>query len=281
MQIPVPGPSDLAGFKAFGQWMDESLAAFGWTRAADTGQVDWSTLATLPATLAAAANFIYLAADALAATHPIAVRVRLHYSSGLNVSVDVGRGTTGAGALAQVIYSLTGVSGAATTKWANCLASGDASSFVIGMEWASGAAAANTGAALILDRSRDLSGQATDEYVFCALIGTAASNYGGNVVVFKDNSIGPVCVTQGAHLACAYVAPNNGTAAYGGTSPISPIFPLTGRLGNPTIRAIAANHVDYATGVSLTVNLYGTSRTFRALFAALATNSGRLCVAWE
>jgi hypothetical protein len=97
-------PAYLSGdadFRTWGKGVSDAIAATGLVKSADTGQIDWTTVAR-PAANGVAGYEIWKFTDAMQATLP--VFIKLEYGTGAaadrpQVAVTVGTGTNGAGAI--------------------------------------------------------------------------------------------------------------------------------------------------------------------------------------
>ena len=99
-----------AGFQAWGSELATAIQAVGFTKTSDTGQINWSTVATPTANNTVAGYEIYQFTDSLQSTSPIFFKVE--YGSGPNhvaaasgypmVWITVGKATDGAGNLMGV-----------------------------------------------------------------------------------------------------------------------------------------------------------------------------------
>jgi hypothetical protein len=97
-------PAYLSGdadFRTWGKGVSDAIAATGLVKSADTGQIDWTTVAR-PAANGVAGYEIWKFTDAMQATLP--VFIKLEYGVGAaadrpQVAVTVGTGTNGAGAI--------------------------------------------------------------------------------------------------------------------------------------------------------------------------------------
>lgn len=95
----------FATFAAWGRLVGQQLVAAGLVKTADTGQIDWDTVATMPGIGVIAGFEIYRFNDALQATKPIFIRVRYGTSSGSAstpaLHVSVWGASNGAGTMSQ------------------------------------------------------------------------------------------------------------------------------------------------------------------------------------
>lgn len=109
-------------FRSWGKAFTDALDAAGFTRAADTGQVNWATVTAPLASNTVAGYAIYYLNDSLHATAPVYVRFEFgtgFFSGGVaypRVNVIVGKSTNGAGVLAGILLPSTSISGTITAS---------------------------------------------------------------------------------------------------------------------------------------------------------------------
>lgn len=113
-----------ADFQAFGSFIADAFQAGGFERTADTGQINWSSVAYPGVNDTVAGYELRGFTDALQATAPIYVKLNWRRGSAANwidVGISVGTGTDGTGGLTgvrmtEVFFSLTQLS-AAFPNW--------------------------------------------------------------------------------------------------------------------------------------------------------------------
>lgn len=253
--------SSLANFKNWAQAISNAFAAFGWTQTADTGQVNWASIASVPSS-----TYVYeiwKAADSLASSMPIYIKIEYGFSATqVGVRVTVGTASNGSGTITGAVA--TGFSAQLITNNANfntnqgattfpCYFSGTNGGFRMLM-WINGAA---TPFLFAIERSKDATGANTADYftiVWCSsAIRQQTITSALTVTTFETQVIG-----------CTGSA-NNGTGAFGGTVAAFPIFPLIGKLGNPMLSVMAVIASDVADAATVTVaSLYGSTHTYIA-----------------
>jgi hypothetical protein len=90
-----------ADFRTWGKGLSDAIAATGLVKAADTGQIDWTTVAR-PGASAYAGYEIWRFTDALQATLPVFIKLEYGVGSAVDrpsLAVTVGAGTNGAGSI--------------------------------------------------------------------------------------------------------------------------------------------------------------------------------------
>lgn len=115
-----PGPGAAQTITTFKQWAEalhNALLAIGMVQTADTGQINFASIVTLPTADTNAGYGIYELNDSLSGTHPIYLKV--NYSVGQSSTAEpgfqFGTGTNGAGTLTGVFGSQRSVYNAGTT----------------------------------------------------------------------------------------------------------------------------------------------------------------------
>lgn len=255
--------SSLANFKSWAQAISNAFSAFGWTQTTDTGQVNWGTIASVPSS-----TFVYevwKAADALASTMPIFVKVQYGFSStSPRFQITVGTGSDGAGNItSQVISSAPwAASGNLTNQGAStfpCYFSGSAGEFRALM-WSVSTSTPNITAFFTIERSKDGSGNNTASYVTVTAAGSGASSISNQQTVTasaaanRETGIVALAGTNGSNTGAAL-----------GTVAALPVFPLLGLVGNPMLGLMVAFASDVAANSTCTVaSMYGSTHTYIA-----------------
>lgn len=268
----VQDNSSLANFKNWAQAISNAFSGFGWTQTADTGQVNWGSIASVPAS-----TYVYeiwKAADALASSMPIYVKVEYGFSStSPRIRMTVGTGSNGTGTInGQVCDNTpwqidsTGVTNQGATTFP-CYFSGSAGEFRM-MMWAQNTPNTSTSVTqtffFAIERAKDASGNDAVGYitVFHADNGATASNAANNGQQtlnttakgkFDGGIIGMALTTSS----------NSGTA--NGTTAAFPVFPIFGLIENPCLGLMTCADADVTDQSSCTVaNMYGSTHTYKA-----------------
>jgi len=257
-------PSDnstLANFKSWAMAISSAFGALGWLQTSDTGQVNWSSIGSVPSN-----NYVYevwKANDAQAATLPIFLRIEYGYSSSApRCRVYAGTGSNGSGTLTGGL--LTGAPWEVTYEGSNhggagypCFFSGDAGEFRFYL-WQG--LTSNSSCVLAVERSKDSSGNKTTEYftVLCA------NAYTGTANTFQQTIVSPSLVGNRENgVVCLSLTSGSGTGLWNGTVAALPVFPILGKVGNPMLGMMAAVASDTLDGALVSVvSLYGASHNF-------------------
>lgn len=243
-----------ANFRLWGKWISDQLAAWGWTKTSDSGQINWATVTAPVGTSAVQGYEVWSLGDALQATAP--VKVKIEYGSGSNVNwpstwVTIGSTSDGAGNItgpqtarkqvANNSHSTTGVPSHAAggTSWAT---------FCI---WDT----STSGWTFVMERTKDASG--------------ADTAYGFNVALVEANAgifwqqtyvIGVSPMPAEASIAC--LLPSSGTLTKGGVVQLSAVFPIDGNWLNPFLTALCGFAANLTASTTVSFNMYGASHTY-------------------
>jgi hypothetical protein len=278
----APNATSDATFRAWGKALSDALEAMGFTKTADTGQIDWATAAT-PGAAAYAGYEIRQFTDALQATVPIIVRI--DYGAGATATyprlqITVGRASSGAGVL-------VGITSLAMVLTMNYNATASDCYVSCGVGYVSAALHASSGTTSIptmfyLARPRDANGTVNSKGV--NIVGQAGA-------VFNQQwlpAVGSPVPGSLAMTAPFCAGPKAGTGSYGTTLGVFPIFTYMGYAGHPDGIGIAAFCTDVgAGGQVVSVSMFGVSHDF---ITGGTTNTGyingnttvsTLLVRWE
>lgn len=272
--------STLANFKQWAQVISNAFTTFGWVQSADTGQVNWSSIASVPA-LNAYVYEIWKPNDGLTTFY-----LKVEYGTGAGsgntnprIRLSVGTSTNGAGALSGLTLGTFVISSdpnvTSTSTQFNCYLSGDAGRFMCAM-WVNDTT--NAGPQYFaVERSKNSSGSDTSMHVTLILI---AHNGGSQAVAFQTLVFGvgtttacnPTSSLNGGYLIAlknqnfAYAA--GSTDSFSGNIPFSPVFPDVGYFDNPLLGtgvACIGDVTDQTTYSISGANMpYGVSHTYMA-----------------
>jgi hypothetical protein len=258
--------STLANFKDWAQSVNLALTAFGWTQSADTGQVNWGSIASVPASNA----YVYEIWQPGDGKTTFFVRIDYGNNGGTTPAIKIQAGTTtnGAGTLTGFTTtqcSLTTSGNSGTTPY-NCLFCGDSGSFSV-MLWRDVTSSGN--AFFGVDRSRDASGATTAAYftLFAAKSSAHNNGYLQQSIVF---GVGAAPLTApGSGAVCfnsiqpgSYVTFSQNASVFNGNIALSPVFPMIGYFDNPTLTVVHVSQSDFSELAVLTTTMLGASHSF-------------------
>jgi len=194
----VGNPADDATFRVWGKFLSDSMQSAGWTKTADTGQVDWSSVAR-PSTINTVAG--YEIRKSPTKTGFTDFYLKIEYGAGGNVAYTsiwftIGTASNGSGTLTGTVS--TRYQRAASTVTGACedLVSGGED--WLALIWSASTAAPSTAPGMIVfDRFTDADGNYLTD-------GITAASYTNNAVTgFSMNSSSVFAAT--IDLPCGYM----------------------------------------------------------------------------
>ncbi len=264
-----------AEFRAWGSALSTALAAVGLVKTADTGQIDWTTVAKPTATNTAAGYEVWRFADTLQSTAPIFIKIE--YGTGSTAAypqiwVTVGQSSNGSGTIGSVMAdraALASLINSATT-YPCYVSSGDGSMLAIVM-WAGGTALAPV---IVIDRSRDSTGAPSADGIIATSTQTAgvlstSSAIGTYTRGMRAASYSTLATTVG--LIPVSVPQTIGGVALGGggtlaVGSVGPVFPWTAWVpATPPWQVLAALSWTDDPGGVFTARVLGRDRTYRSI----------------
>lgn len=249
--------ASITNFKLWAQTISNAFAAFGWVQSADTGQVNWSTISTVPANTTTIFE-IWQMGDALQATNPVFLKVYYgSQSSGPMISIQAGSGSTGAG----VLTNTTGQTllGTAATPNPDVLWECDLSGSTNRMQfcmWRGSTSAVF----LSIERSHDVDGNDTASYYTLLLGGNEQPN--GLQQTIMPPATGGVLTAEIDGLT---FQTNDSTAAFATSTAAVPFFPMVGKVDNPLMGGLCVKKGDFADGSQFTASIYGGNHNYMCI----------------
>lgn len=273
--------STAANFRLWGGGISAALTTLGFTKTADTGQIDWTTVAAPVAVNTSQGYEIRQFTDSLQATRPIVFKIE--YGSASTVATPqmwatVGTASNGSGTITSTAGYGTTVSARSTvfasatsiTAFTGAVYLGNTDGSALGLlAWPSGNGGGTTtwaGGLLWIERFRDPNGTANSEgFCFCF---SSATNSNSSL------TWGQFLFTAGytQQAATGYViaptwpaATNLSTQSIGTTLYPLPVF--TGwnpKLQGPSQLVVALRINDLTANTQFAMTHYGVSRTFVA-----------------
>ena len=262
-----PSNSSNAYFRDWGKKLSDAMTAVGFTKTADTGQIDWTTVLAPGAASTIMGYEIREFSDALQATNPVIVKIEYGSGSATNnvaINVTVGRVSDGAGTLVGDVSATFAIkcSNTSTTAY-DCYVSG--ASDRIGFAMFSHATYLLS---LYIERTKSSAGANTSDGV--NIVGTVAnSNY---QQYFAKKGLGNPLTVATPGICC--LVPYSGTAVNGSDIGLFPIFPLIGYADNPDLGACVYFTADIAAATSISLTILGSSHTYITVAGAIGTING-------
>lgn len=262
--------STLANFKAWAQMISSFFTTAGWTQSTDAGQVNWSTIASVPASNAYVYE-IWQPNDGLTTFYLKVEYGNVGTTSQPSIRLTLSSTTNGAGTATGFIVGpyntqTNGVTNNATTQF-ECDMSGAAGRIGF-MLWRNGTSG-NQQQLFAVERSVNSSGAYTSSYVSLWTCGSCSSNnnFASGSLVFGVGSIGYPNNTAGATGGwfSRVAQHSNGagnSAAFNGSIPFDTAAPCIGYFDYACTMVGCGAFSDFADGVTFTVTLYGNTRTY-------------------
>lgn len=285
-QFLVCDSSTLTNFKAWAQAISSFFSTAGWLQSSDTGQVNWSTISAVPGSGA----FVYEIWQPNDGLTNFYVKVEYGNFSGTNcpsLRFTLSTTTNGAGTPTGIVSTVQNTNSNAftapsTTTQYECDFSG-AAGRIGAIMWRNGINGCQQ--LFAIERSINASGTYTSSYV-TIVVGGVANTSASNSQTFNQQSLvfgvgaGPTATTrayngyQGPTL-CVRSAIFDGmsTTAFNGSIPFDTVSPVVGYFDYPMTMVGAAYGPDFVEGITFSVTLYGSTRTY------MPTKSGPM--AWQ
>jgi hypothetical protein len=278
--------STVANFKDWGQAVNTALTAFGWTQTADTGQVNWTTISSVPTS----GNYVTELWQPGDGGTPFYIRIDYGNNAGNQPAMRFqgGTSTTGTGALSGFTTTLIQMASAVNTGSTlyNCLFSGDSSSFNI-MMWRD-ASAANF--VLSVDRARTSAGATTNAYF--SILSFRATNVSGAAGTCQSVVFGIGVAPQLSSLATGSLptlatgtswAGVNQSMFFNGNYGFIPVFPYVGYFDVPSLALGQLDQLDFSELSVLSLTILGSVHTYIVSKLSNFSFSNNFCLAmrWE
>lgn len=267
-------------FRAWGSAISAAIAALGFVQTADTGQINWATVAHPVAGSTAAGYEIWRFNDALQSSAPIFFK--LEYGTGNGVPVPamwytVGTGSDGAGTITGT--ALVGVTGVLSARLQSssasavltpafvgpCYAAGDGSALML-MLWPG--VANGLWSILLIERTRDWTGAATaDGWIAVNLFTPTSTARCWYASYLAGALVNPNAVANSLWLGNGAGAQAPSVRTCNVNNQVWPYPVPTGMLRNPGpsqyLQFVCA--ADLAKGSTFALSHYGTSRNWYAV----------------
>jgi hypothetical protein len=272
-QLPAFFNTD-ADFRTWCQGIAAALVACGLVKTGDTGQIDNTTVAKPAAINTAQGYEIYRFADTLQATRP--VYIKIEYGSGGAASrpglwVTTGTGTTGAGTLTGQVGTRTQIratsdktAGATLPVYASGAQSSTDSRIVVALNQDLATPNVNYGFGFVIERLPDSSGTPTGDGIW-----TYYWTPPGSSTCFSQVIPTPSGAVPSGGIVPPIIAAETagGNSAFGGDVAMQPPIVSLGKAYVLT-GVLTYNNPDLGAGASVTVSLYGATRTYMPLGGA-------------
>lgn len=258
--------SSDANFRSWGSAISAAIAAMGWTQSGDTGQVNWTTV-----TAPAAGSFVYEIWQP--ADGGTTFYFKIEYGSnsstpkGPRMRVSIGTTTNGSGTLTGIVTSLsepTATTGAGQgSSIFDCYFSGDTDRLSM-ILWRSLGATGCTTLFFGVERTKNTDGTNSTDGVTLLWGCDTTINTGHQTLVFGVAAAGIVGGASNRGFAVISEANLGSDLAFNNNVPMSPVFPLYGKWGNPMTTFGVVPGGDVGEGCLFATSLYGATRTYVA-----------------
>lgn len=248
----VSDNSTDANFIAWSKAISDAFIAFGWTRTADTGQINWGTV-TRPVSGNVAQGYeVFAFNDTLQATAPYFLKIE--YGSGGAVNnpglwLTLGTGTNGAGSLSGTVTARLQVAAPSNVNATHvCKFAGDNSRFVCAL-WPEYNSASNH-IAFGIERTHNADG---DDTATAAVLFAATAS-------IKNIMVCPNAGTGGAPTAetsFGTLTPISASSVRGTNFGLFYIYPFLGPALNPIRNAAVYFNAEITANMEISGSLYG------------------------
>lgn len=267
-------------FREQGKRLSDALAALGWVKTADTGQVDWATVLRPTTTTDYTRYEIWRMNDLLQATAPIFLKIEYAAAgttttpstAGPKYRFSVGTGSNGAGALTGLVSPLREV-----TAYSNMGTDNDLTRHYFG-----GAANRLACGLLVFDTTVDMNIVYSGMFFGVERFKNADGTDNANGFVFWARSY------SATHFQVMYTSintafyetqipvmtPTFNSSSIGNDVAVYPVYPLTPKMDNPLLGAMAYIHPDISREWAVSVQMYGAPHTYLTS-GPYPTNFGR------
>jgi hypothetical protein len=247
-----------AEFRTWGSAVSAQLAAVSLIKAADTGQIDWATVARPTAANGVAGYEIWRFNDSLQATKP--VFLKLEYGTGISSATSTGMwltvatGTNGAGTLTGQVgtrYQAAAYNAQTTTSYFYVSGAADRIHLVM---WPSAVSYCH---GFSVERTKDAAGADDSSGILTSMWKAASTSQ-----AFQEQMIpftGAIPAVEASPFA--FSAPGT-TAVVGADVGVFPHFGWYGRIINPRLGLLSYMATDIQALVPITVNMYGAAHTY-------------------
>ena len=264
----APNLTNDAEFRALGKMMSDGFAAVGLVKTADTGQINWTTVAK-PASNVSAGYEIWRFVDTAQATQPLFFKFEWGIGSGAtspNWWITVGTGSDGAGGITGIRLTRSTIGrGTSSTLFGDTFIAAGDGYFVMNAFAAPATAGVHCFVGIERLRNADGSVDTTPATagLTCFLTGTSYALYNSYLY---DNSMFDTPGSSETPWPALTPWTLSGTvsANYKGQIYAAPLYPMVGPVARAPMRsAILVGTGDVSAGQLFSITLYGSTHQFR------------------
>lgn len=250
-----------AEFRTWGKFFSDSLEAAGWTKTADTGQINWTTV-TKPVGTNTAAGYEVRKSPTLGGSQDLYVKLEFGTAGGAtNVALwhTLGTGSNGAGTLTGVVTTRTQVPSSNLANAAEDLVSATGNYFAL--ETVHTGAATSNAILLVVERLTDADGA----YLTDGWIVTSCGINNGYTQSLKSTGV----FTGVAQVGLGYIPPSY--AGSGGVVMVGTAMPNTSGAAYPMLALLWAPIAHAGSGVTHSIAIFPglAARTYRGSYLSL------------
>lgn len=265
--------ADDATFRTWGSGIAAQLTAVGLVQAADTGQINWTTVAR-PGAINTTAGFeIWRFNDSLQATKPVFIKLEYGVAGALDrprVAVSVSTATNGTGTLTGQVSSVRTIGPTASKSTGNTLPSycaGSTSRLNLAMNLDT--VSATFGLATLIERTKTAAGVDTGDGIAVVTFG-ASPGYAFQLVPFAGSIASATASNPALDLNAG------GSTVSGSDVLIAPAVLFYGKALFGSWCAYKTTDPGISALTSITVDHLGATRTYMPLGAGLGVSAWTL-----
>lgn len=272
-------------FRSLGLRISQALDSFGFTKTADTGQIDWST-ATRPLSSASMVGYEMrqFPAGTLQSANPVLIKIRYGSSSAsaviLGMQFSVGRTTDGAGNFTGIYSStISCYSGGNSPNGSLCFMSGDEEHLAIALFLGITNTTTAYHCIFCIDRLRDETGKALDTGINVFSKGNSSPSQ-----FMLPSGSGAQFPATPLTNPMALFPPGASTAPTAGLGmSLSFLYPYIGCSGNPDLNVIIYPSLTMSApgGTIIEITSYGAAHNYVLCGSYTAALNGNYSANWS
>jgi hypothetical protein len=260
MIMSAPYQVTDAAFRLWGSRITAAMEAVGFTKTADTGQINWTTVLAPTGSAEIMGYEIRQFTDGLQATNPVIVKLEYGSSATSNqrpgIRITVGSASDGAGALTGNVssYFYIASTGGSTTEYPSYISS-DGGRINIAL-WVTSSSNSN---AFWIERFKDTDGTPNANGVnICSAFSTNSRTTASTAQTLPAAAV--AYPASPIRFQCAITSIG---ATYNENIGLFPVYPNQGYAGNPDLGGLVFNSAEMsAAGTFMTISIYGSSHVF-------------------
>ena len=264
-----------AEFRIWGKAFSDALAAAGFVKTADTGQVNWATV-TKPSGAYADGGFeIWRFDDDLQATAPLFMRFGYGAANSQPypaIKFQIGGGSNGAGTLTGNVsqnYEIKVLS-SNSTLYDSYFSGAGGTRFTAFMF----KGFTNYGLLFSIERTKNANGTNNSIGAAITIIASGVWNGSSEPLGLQTVYLNGAAETRQNRIMALY--PIEGAGNVGNEVGVYPIFPVRGKILNPLENLAFGFRNLFTEGVNVSFNHYGAAKTFKPLWTGIPSSANLL-----